>query len=123
MRISDWSSDVCSSDLIKVGKLRGFENGFRFATEEEIQDTFGCVPGYLGPVGLAQPVPVIADTTVANMSDFICGENDEGFHYTGVNWGRALPEPEIDDLRKVVEGDPATAGGTLDIPQIGRANV
>src|SRR3546814_12218683 len=85
MRISDWSSDVCSSDLIKVGKLRGFENGFRFATEEEIQDTFGCVPGYLGPVGLAQPVPVIADTTVANMSDFICGANDEGFHYTGVN--------------------------------------
>src|SRR3546814_18682314 len=77
MRISDWSSDVCSSDLIKVGKLRGFENGFRFATEEEIQDTFGCVPGYLGPVGLAQPVPVIADTTVANMSDFICGANAE----------------------------------------------
>lgn len=100
---------------IKTNKLAGFENGFRFATEEEIQGTFGCVPGYLGPVNPAKPVSIIADTTVAHMSDFICGANEEGFHYTGVNWGRDLPEPVVADLRNVVAGDPAPEGGTLAI--------
>jgi prolyl-tRNA synthetase len=100
---------------IKTGKLPGFENGYRFATEDEILDTFGCVPGYLGPVGISASVPVIADTTVANMSNFICGANDEGFHFTGVNWGRDLPEPQVVDLRNVVVGDPAPEGGSLAI--------
>lgn len=98
---------------IKVGKLEGFENGFRPATEEEIQDTFGSAPGYLGPVDPAKPVKIIADRTVANMSDFVCGANVEGFHLTGVNWGRDLPEPEVGDLRNVVDGDPDPQGGTL----------
>jgi prolyl-tRNA synthetase len=100
---------------IKTGKLPGFKNGFRFATEDEIMQAFGCVPGYLGPVNLLTPVSVMADTTVANMSDFICGANQEGFHYTGVNWGRDLPEPEVADLRNVVAGDPAPEGGRLAI--------
>ncbi|SHI23852.1 proline--tRNA ligase [Pollutimonas bauzanensis] len=100
---------------IKTGKLAGFENGYRFATEDEILDTFGCVPGYLGPIKPLKPVTVIADPTVANMSDFICGANDEGFHYTGVNWGRDLPEPQVADLRNVVAGDPDPQGGQLAI--------
>ncbi|UHL64330.1 proline--tRNA ligase [Paralcaligenes sp. KSB-10] len=100
---------------IKAGKLAGFENGFRFASENEILDTFGCVPGYLGPLKPLKPVAIIADSTVANMSNFICGANREGFHYTGVNWGRDLPEPEIADLRNVVAGDPDPQGGHLAI--------
>jgi len=100
---------------VKVGKLPGFENGYRFATEGEILETFGCVPGYLGPVQPKRPVAVIADATVAHMSDFICGANIEGFHYTGVNWGRDLPEPRVEDLRNVVAGDPDPQGGTLAI--------
>ncbi|MFC3339796.1 proline--tRNA ligase [Paracandidimonas soli] len=100
---------------IKASKLPGFENGHRFATEEEILDVFGCPPGYLGPIGTRRPVRVIADTTVANMSDFICGANEEGFHYTGVNWGRDLPEPAVADLRNVVAGDPDPRGGRLAI--------
>jgi prolyl-tRNA synthetase len=100
---------------IKTGKLPGFENGHRFATEDEILATFGCAPGYLGPVGLDASVPVIADTTVVNMNNFICGANTEGFHYTGVNWGRDLPEPQVADLRNVVAGDPAPEGGSLAI--------
>jgi prolyl-tRNA synthetase len=41
------------------------------------------------------------------MADWICGANEEGFHLTGVNWGRDLPEPDaVADLRNVVEGDP-----------------
>ncbi len=100
---------------VKTGKLPGFENGYRFATEAEILETFGCVPGYLGPVDTAKPVSVIADLTVAHMSDFVCGANEEGYHYTGVNWGRDLPEPAKADLRNVVSGDPDPQGGVLAI--------
>ncbi|MFW7341517.1 proline--tRNA ligase [Pollutimonas sp. H1-120] len=99
---------------VKAGKLAGLA-GYRFATEDEIMATFGCVPGYLGPVNPTGPVTVIADRTVANMSNFICGANQEGFHYTGVNWGRDLPEPEVADLRNVVAGDPDPQGGQLAI--------
>ena len=100
---------------IKVSKLPGFEHGYRFATEEEIVEHFGCVPGYLGPLNTRKPVTVIADLTVANMSDFICGANDEGFHYTGINWLRDLPEAQSYDLRNVVDGDPDPQGGKLRI--------
>ncbi|WP_026349688.1 proline--tRNA ligase [Bordetella sp. FB-8] len=95
---------------IKAGKIEGL-TGFRFASEAEIVEHFGCKPGYLGPIGTAKPVRVIADRTVANMADFICGANQADLHYRGVNWGRDLPEPErVADLRNVVEGDPAPDG-------------
>jgi prolyl-tRNA synthetase len=95
---------------IKVGKVEGLRAGFRFATEAEIVDHFGCRPGYLGPIGTRKPVRVVADRTVANMSDFVSGANEEGFHYTGVNWGRDLPEPMVADVRSVVAGDPSPDG-------------
>ncbi len=96
---------------VKAGKLPGLKSGFRFATEAEILEHFGCKPGYLGPIGLKQPVKVIADRTVAHMADFICGANDADFHFTGVNWGRDLPEPDlVADLRNVIEGDPSPDG-------------
>ena len=95
---------------IKAGKLPGLA-GFRFATESEIVEHFGCKPGYLGPVGTARPVRVVADRTVAHMADFVCGANKEDFHIQGVNWGRDLPEPEqVADLRNVVAGDPSPDG-------------
>ena len=102
---------------IKVGKVAGLNKGFRFATEAEIIEHFGCKPGYLGPVATKQPVRVVADLTVAKMHDFICGANQEGAHLTGVNWVRDLPEPSlVTDLRNVVEGDRAPDGqGTLAI--------
>ncbi len=102
---------------IKVGKVAGLNKGFRFATESEIVEHFGCKPGYLGPVATKQPVRMVADLTVAKMHDFICGANQEGAHLTGVNWGRDLPEPSlVTDLRNVVEGDRAPDGqGTLAI--------
>ncbi|MFN3414990.1 MAG: proline--tRNA ligase [Caldimonas sp.] len=99
---------------VKAGKLEGLKAGFRFATAAEIEAHFGCQPGYLGPIGLKQPVKVVADRTVANMSDFVCGANEVGFHYTGVNWGRDLPEPDlVADIRNVVEGDPSPDGKGL----------
>lgn len=102
---------------IKASKIPGLKEGFRFATEREIQDTFGCPPGYLGPINTVGPVTVIADLTVANMADFICGANRLDAHFTGVNWGRDVAEPVlVADLRNVVEGDQAPDdGGPLSI--------
>jgi prolyl-tRNA synthetase len=95
---------------VKVGKLPGLAD-FRFATLAEIEAHFGSKPGYLGPVGLLQPLKVIADREVAVMSDWICGANEEDFHITGVNWGRDLPEPDlVADLRNVVAGDASPDG-------------
>jgi prolyl-tRNA synthetase len=96
---------------VKAGKLHGLKGGFRFATVAEIEDHFGCKPGYLGPIGMKKRVLVVADRTVANMSDFVCGANEADFHYTGANWGRDLPEPdEVADIRNVVAGDPSPDG-------------
>ncbi|MCV2218565.1 proline--tRNA ligase [Thauera sp. Sel9] len=96
---------------VKTGKLEGLKAGFRFATEAEILAHFGCKPGYLGPIGLKKPVRIVADRTVADMADFICGANDADYHFTGVNWGRDLPEPDlVADIRNVVEGDPSPDG-------------
>jgi prolyl-tRNA synthetase len=100
-----------SLNEIKAGKVEGLNSGYRFATVSEIEQHFGCKPGYLGPIGTRQPVKVVADRTVAAMHDFICGANDEGFHFTGVNWGRDLPEPDlVADIRNVVAGDPSPDG-------------
>nr|CBA27773.1 Prolyl-tRNA synthetase [Curvibacter putative symbiont of Hydra magnipapillata] len=95
---------------VKVGKLPGLAE-FRFATVGEIEDHFGCKPGYLGPIGLKQPLKIVADRDVTVMADWICGANEEGFHIRGVNWGRDLPEPDmVADLRNVVEGDASPDG-------------
>ena len=95
---------------VKVGKLPGLAE-FRFATVGEIEEHFGCKPGYLGPIGLKQPLKIVADRDVAVMADWICGANEEGFHIRGVNWGHDLPEPDmVADLRNVVEGDASPDG-------------
>ncbi len=102
---------------VKVGKLPGLDP-FRFATDEEVERFLGCRPGYIGPVGVdRKQVRVIADRTVAAMDNFVCGANESGYHLTGANWGRDLPEPDaVADIRNVVAGDASPDGqGTLDI--------
>ncbi|MDB5840507.1 MAG: proS [Herminiimonas sp.] len=94
---------------VKAAKVPGL-TGYRFATEAEIVEWFGTPPGYLGPIGTVKPVRVVADRTVATMSDFVCGANQADFHYTGANWGRDIPEPQVFDLRNVVEGDASPDG-------------
>ncbi|MEO8278556.1 MAG: proline--tRNA ligase, partial [Ideonella sp.] len=102
---------------IKAGKLAGLDRGFRFATSQEIESHFGCRPGYLGPIDMKKAVKVVADRTVAAMSDFICGANAADHHFTAVNWGRDLAEPDlVADIRNVVAGDPSPDGnGELQI--------
>jgi len=100
---------------IKASKVPGL-TAFRFASEEEVKTACHSPVGYLGPVGLSSNVQIVADRTVANMSDFVCGANEAGYHLTGVNWGRDLPEPIIADIRNAVAGDPSPDGkGVVDI--------
>jgi len=101
---------------IKASKIAGL-NPFRFATEEEVIAHLGCKPGFIGPAGIEdRKVAVYADRAVAVMSDFICGANEAGYHMSGVNFGRDLPEPAVFDIRNVVAGDPSPDGkGSLEI--------
>jgi len=100
----------------KVAKLAGLAD-FRFATEEEIRSHLECPPGFIGPVNVRPQVLVIADRTVAVMSDFVCGANKPKYHLAGVNFGRDLPEPVmVADIRNVVTGDTSPDGkGTLEL--------
>jgi prolyl-tRNA synthetase len=99
-----------SMNEVKVGKVSGLA-GFRFASLAEIDDHFGCEPGYLGPLGLKKPVTLVVDREVAVMADWVCGANEADFHITGVNWDRDLPEPDlVADLRNVLAGDPSPDG-------------
>ncbi len=101
---------------VKIGKLPGMD-GWRWATEAEIVAATGCRPGYLGPVGIGQDLPLIVDRAVVAMSDFVCGANEADHHLRGVNFGRDCREPDVvADLRNVVKGDPSPDGkGKLDI--------
>jgi prolyl-tRNA synthetase len=95
---------------VKTAKVLG---NFHFAKDDDIQRALGCRPGYIGPVGDTKLFTLYVDRSVAVMSDFVCGANKAGFHLTGVNWGRDLPEPQtqfIVDIRNVREGDPSPDG-------------
>jgi len=100
---------------IKAEKIEGIITPLEFATDEKVINACQCKPGSIGPIGL--DIRIIADRSVSLLTDFVCGANQEGKHYTGTNWERDLPLPaEIADLRSVVEGDPSPDGkGTLSI--------
>ncbi len=98
----------------KAARLAQVANPVRFATDEEIHAAIGAGPGSLGPVKL--DIPCIADFSVAVMSDFTAGANQDDKHYFGVNWGRDVELPPLADLRNVMEGDPSPDGkGTIQL--------
>ncbi|GAC1633163.1 MAG: hypothetical protein NVS9B10_28290 [Nevskia sp.] len=108
-------------NALKAEKHPKLASPFTLATDAEIQDAFGCVPGFLGPFGplathaIIKGVTFIVDYAAAALSDFVCGANEYGFHFTGANWGRDSheAEPEAADLRMVLEGDPSPDGRGL----------
>jgi prolyl-tRNA synthetase len=95
---------------VKAGHLDGVEKPLRFATDAEIEGSFGCAPGSLGPV--ASTLPLYVDRSAFAAADFICGANEDDVHLSGVNWGRDLQidAARVVDLRNVVEGDPSPDG-------------
>ncbi|NND67583.1 MAG: proline--tRNA ligase [Halioglobus sp.] len=101
-------------NAIKSEKIEGIAAPLRMAAEEAVQAACGASFGSLGPVGLG--LPVVVDRAAAHLADFVCGANEDGFHYTGVNWGRDCAADNVQDIRAVVDGDPSPDGqGTLKI--------
>ncbi|MBN4069124.1 proline--tRNA ligase, partial [Beggiatoa alba] len=99
---------------IKAEKLPQVAQPLRMANAEQISAVVPCDTGSIGPVNLS--ITIIADRSVAELKNFVCGANENGKHLTGVNWQRDLPLPELADIRNVVAGDPSPSGkGTLDI--------
>jgi prolyl-tRNA synthetase len=93
---------------IKAEKLPQVATPLQFASEEEIRAALNCGTGSLGPVNL--PITVIVDHAAAQLADFACGANEDGSHFTGVNWERDCPEPQTADLRNALPGDPSPDG-------------
>jgi len=101
-------------NAVKAEKLPQVAAPLTLVGDEAVHTCCGCPAGSIGPRDIA--APVIADRAAAVLADFVCGANQAGRHLTGVNWGRDLPEPEVADLRNVVEGDPSPDGkGVLSI--------
>lgn len=99
---------------IKAAKLAGVASPLAFASDADIKAALSCEPGSIGPVN--SPVRVIVDRDAAVLADFVCGANQDGHHYTGVNWERDARIDAVEDLRNVVEGDISPDGnGTLSI--------
>jgi prolyl-tRNA synthetase len=96
-------------NLIKAERLPAVAKPLTMAGPERILELTGAPPGFAGPVGLR--VPLVADHAASTLADFACGGNEEGYHFSGANWGRDAPEPATADLRNVVAGDPSPAGG------------
>jgi prolyl-tRNA synthetase len=101
-------------NAIKTQKLPGVASPLRMASAERVREACGCDPGSIGPLGFTGTVYV--DHAAAQLADFVCGANEKDVHFSGVNWGRDLPEPISQDIRNVQKGDPSPSGrGTLDI--------
>ena len=99
---------------IKAEKIDGIATPLTFASDEQIAAAANCDAGSIGPVNLN--TAVIVDRSAAHLSDFICGANETGFHFNGVNFDRDIKEYTIADIRNVVAGDPSPCGnGTIEI--------
>lgn len=97
-------------NLLKAARLEELDGVPELADEEAIRKATGSSPGYIGPVGLPDSIPVIVDRDAAVLADFICGGNAEDSHYTGANWQRDARIDRIYDLRNVIEGDASPDG-------------
>ncbi|MBL8296994.1 MAG: proline--tRNA ligase [Rhodanobacteraceae bacterium] len=95
---------------VKAAKLAELPGESVLADEAEIIKAIGCKPGFIGPAGLPESIPVIVDRSAAALADFVCGGNADGTHYRGANWDRDARITRVADLRKVVDGDPSPDG-------------
>jgi prolyl-tRNA synthetase len=95
---------------VKANKLPELPDESVLASEEEILAAVGVRPGFIGPVGLPDSIPIIVDRSAAVLADFVCGGNANDTHYTGANWERDARITRVEDLRQVVEGDPSPDG-------------
>lgn len=75
-------------------------------------DHAGLVAGAIGPVNPAKGITVVYDRSLIGARNLICGANEEGYHFTGLNMDRDVPNAEYADVAK------ATVGGVC--PKCGK---
>jgi prolyl-tRNA synthetase len=101
-------------NAVKSQKLTGVANPLRMSSADRVRTSTGTEPGFIGPIGFKGKIYV--DHAAAQLADFVCGANEKDMHYTGVNWGRDLPDSTSVDLRNAQAGDPSPSGrGSLQI--------
>lgn len=99
---------------IKAVKLAEVGEPLTFADEDRIRDELGTDIGSIGPVGLN--ITTIVDRSAAQLSNFVCGANESGYHNVNANWGPNAPLDKVEDVRNVVVGDPSPCGkGSIEI--------
>ena len=85
-------------------KICHFAKGFDFLTDEELVEA-GLPKGSIGPVGLPESVKVVADESLRNISQWVVGANEDGFHYVGARLGEDFKVDEWADLCVSKPGD------------------
>lgn len=75
-------------------------------------DHAGLVAGAIGPVNPAKGITVVYDRSLIGARNLVCGANEEGYHFTGLNMDRDVPNAEYVDVAK------ATVGGVC--PKCGK---
>jgi prolyl-tRNA synthetase len=85
---------------------------FRQADEDEVRGRFGAEPGFIGPVGVADGVEVLADDALRGMHGLVTGANERDKHLRGVEAGRDF-DPTWGDIRSVEAGDTDPSGATI----------
>lgn len=99
---------------VKAQEVLGLTSKISFATEKQIKEALKCSPGSIGPTNLG--LPLVVDSSAAVLSDFACGANHDGYHFTGANWQRDTGDYMVADIRNVVAGDASPDGrGILEI--------
>ena len=83
----------------------------RLATEEEIKAATGADVGFAGPVGLPDSIPLMADESLKDRTNLLCGCNETGFHCLDVNLGRDCRMPSFKDLRSARAGEGCPVSG------------
>jgi len=101
---------------LKLKNLLGWDE-IRMATDEEVLRFTGSPPGFLGPVGLKEPLMVVADYALLQMNNLVTGANEVDQHLTGVNQGRDFTPDQYADIRLIGAGDPCPRceDGTLEV--------
>jgi prolyl-tRNA synthetase len=99
----------------KLSSVLG-EPNLRLADDRFVEELTGAPVGFAGPKGLPDRVRVVADLSVRDLINFVCGANKTDAHYVGVNWGRDVEPDEWADVLLVVAGDPCPrCGGPLEV--------
>lgn len=83
----------------KVTNFLGCEIHPAIITEE-----CGLNAGFIGPWNLNGDFTVLYDNSLKGINNLVCGANEEGYHYTGLDMERDLPDAEYHDFAKIIEG-------------------